>query len=153
MTDGERRTAGETDGEDLQDRIRDAVERFETDPEAGIDALGELYDDHVMFRDPIQTLHGRDAVLEMNRRLVARTRGLRFEVEEAIGSPSAVHMAWTLEMTPAVGPTLRIDGMTRFRIENGKIVEHFDYWDLLGAVMDTVPLAGSVYRMIMARFG
>jgi limonene-1,2-epoxide hydrolase len=151
MGDGQR--GGGPDTDELLERIRSAMERFETDPEGGIDALGELYDDHVMFRDPIQTVHGRDAVLAMNRKLVARARELRFEVEEAIASPTAVHIAWVMHLAPAVGPTLRIEGMTRLRIEQGKIVEHFDYWDLLGAVMDTLPLAGSVYRMAVARLG
>lgn len=135
------------------DAVREAFQRFEHDPDGAIASLGAMYAPHVMFRDPIQTLHGVDAVIAMNRKLVARFPGVAVELGEATASDEAVHLAWTMTLTPRIGPPLRIEGMTRLVYEEGLVVEHRDYWDLLGAFMDTVPLAGSVYRMLVARLG
>ena len=41
----------------LADQLRDLYLAFEHEGDAAIERLGELYDPHVVFRDPLQTLH------------------------------------------------------------------------------------------------
>jgi hypothetical protein len=38
-------------------------------------------------------------------------------------------------------------------LRDGRVALHRDYWDLLGSMMDVVPLAGPVYRAAVALLG
>jgi hypothetical protein len=64
---------------------RDALVEFGRDGERALTLLAELYDRDVLFRDPLQTLRGRDAFLTMNRRVLGRARRLSFDVKDVLG--------------------------------------------------------------------
>jgi len=53
---------------------------------AAIDRVAPYYTEDVVFIDPIQTVRGRDAFLEMNKRLIARSKesGLRGDAEGSL---------------------------------------------------------------------
>jgi ketosteroid isomerase-like protein len=77
------------------DRIR---EIFSTQPfdEAAVDRAVAYYADDVVFVDPIQTLHGRAAFVEMNKRLLGRVRELRFDVDAVTVDAENVFLAWRM---------------------------------------------------------
>jgi hypothetical protein len=50
-------------------------------------------------------------------------------------------------------PAMTIDGVTHCTLRDGRITQHRDYWDLLGATMNAIPLAGTVYRALVAKLG
>ena len=137
----------------LRDALTGALDRFRDDAEGALAALLPLYDEAVRFRDPLQTLEGRDAFAAMNRRLLARSRSIAFDVSSSLVEGDRIALAWRMDIAWKVGPAMSVEGMTHLRVTDGKIVDHRDYWDLLGAVADAVPLAGPVWRAIAARFG
>jgi limonene-1,2-epoxide hydrolase len=122
--------------------------------DAVIDALVPYYADDVVFTDPIQTVRGRDEFVAMNRRLLSRAKHLQFDVRDMAQEGDQVFLTWTMTMQPKpVGPELRIEGVTHCVLRDGKVVIHRDYWDLLGSVMDTIPLAGTVYKAAVRLLG
>lgn len=135
------------------ERIR---EIFSTSPfdEAAVDRVAPYYADDAVFSDPIQTLHGRDAFVEMNKRLLERVRELRFDVRALVADDEHILLVWTMHVamkTPA--KVLSIDGVTHCRLRDGLIVEHRDYWDLVGSIMDATPIAGDIYRWFVSKLG
>jgi steroid Delta-isomerase len=132
----------------LADRIREILLAFERSREEAVDRLTEVYDRDVVFQDPLQTLHGRDAFLAMNRRIVLRSRRLAFDVKEAVGSGSSVFMAWVMDYQPRIGPTIVFEGVTHLRVKGDLVVFHRDYWDLLSSVAESVPLVRRVYASL-----
>ncbi|HRG96721.1 MAG TPA: nuclear transport factor 2 family protein [Polyangiaceae bacterium] len=89
-----------------------------------------LYADDVVFRDPMQSSRGLEAFLEVNRRLARMARTLRFDVTDATGDDELFYLHWTLHLTPRVGPSLKVEGVSRLRARDGRVFEHVDYWDL-----------------------
>ena len=69
----------------VAESLRDALVEFGRDGERALTLLAELYDRDVLFRDPLQTLRGRDAFLTMNRRVLGRARRLSFDVKDVLG--------------------------------------------------------------------
>jgi ketosteroid isomerase-like protein len=121
---------------------------------AAIDRVAPYYADDVVFIDPIQTVRGREEFLEMNKRLIRRAKSLRFDVHTLTGDDASLFATWTMHLAmrgPA--PTMTIDGVTHCTLRDGRITQHRDYWDLLGAAMNTIPLAGPVYRALVAKLG
>ncbi len=122
--------------------------------EASLDAIAPYYDDEVVFTDPIQTVRGREGFLAMNRRLLRRVRSVSFEVREVAQNGDALFAVWTMRFEPRpMGPPIVVEGVTHATLRDGRVWRHTDYWDLLGSMMDTVPLAGAVYRKLVARLG
>lgn len=134
-------------------RIKSIFERFGPELDAALIEAEPMYHPELVFQDPLQTLHGRDAFMEMNRRLMRRFRHIRFDVGELLESDSAIFLSWTMTMTSWLGPTLKVPGVTHIRLADGLIVEHRDYWDILGATMDALPVLGPLYRGVMAQLG
>jgi ketosteroid isomerase-like protein len=115
----------------LRARLADAIVAVDLhDLGPFLDEVRALYADDVLFRDPMQTSRGLEAFLEVNRRLARMSRALRFDVTDATGDDALFYLHWTLHLTPRVGPTLKVQGVSRLRARDGRIFEHVDYWDL-----------------------
>lgn len=129
----------------LQDLVRDG--------QAAIDRLLTVYADDVHFQDPLQTFDGKPAFAAMNRRLLEAARELSFDVTSSAAAGDQLFLTWRMRMATRLGLTLNVDGATHIRLAGGRIVEHRDYWDLLGAVMDSLPIVAPVYRTLIAKLG
>jgi steroid delta-isomerase-like uncharacterized protein len=89
---------------------------------------------------PKDLLRGLGVFREMYRKLLGTFPDIRFTVEEAIGEGDVAAVRWTARMThtgddlgfPATQKTLEITGMTFARFKDGKTVEAWDNWDMLG---------------------
>ena len=132
----------------LARRVVELLESFGPDilPE-----LEPLYHPDVIFTDPLQTLTGRDAFMAMNRKLIARARVCRFDVETWAVRGNDVFLAWLMTYAPRRGPELGFEGTSLLTVRDGLVVLHRDYWDLAGNLLDAVPGVGPLYRKLVAR--
>mgnify|MGYP005855782839 CR=1 FL=1 len=94
--------------------------------EATLPELLEVYDEQVVFRDPMQELHGRDAFREMNLSLATKARELSFDVRETATTGDAAFLRWTMRFVPRLGPELHVEGVSFLRVPAGRVVEHVD---------------------------
>jgi limonene-1,2-epoxide hydrolase len=134
--------------QELAERLRDVLHAFASTRQHAVERLAPFYDPEVVFRDPLQTLHGREAFLAMNRRIVARASHLSFDVREALGSGESLFLAWSMDYRPRGGPAIVFEGATHARVRAGLIVEHRDYWDLLSSVALSLPILRRVYASL-----
>jgi hypothetical protein len=51
------------------------------------------------------------------------------------------------------GPEIHIDGVTHCTLRDGKVVVHRDHWDLVGSLMGTIPVVGSIYKAMVRLLG
>jgi hypothetical protein len=132
----------------LAERLRDILVSFERDADGAVTRLAELYDPDLVFRDPLQTLAGREAFLAMNRRVTARARRLQFDVTDTVGGVDSLFLSWRMTYEPHRGPTLVFEGATRACVQGGVIVEQRDYWDLLSSVAQSLPVVRDLYSAL-----
>lgn len=140
-------------GQLLAERLRDIFVSFDRDGDGAITRLSSLYDADVVFRDPLQTLIGKDAFLEMNRRILGRSRRLAFDVTDAVGGKDSLFLAWTMTYEPKKGRTIVFQGSTHARVRDGMITEQRDYWDLLSSVAQSFPVARNLYAALAPHLG
>ena len=133
----------------LPERVAQLLSRLVPGAPAVFDELRALYDDAVVFRDPIQEVHGLAAFLDVNRRMLARMRALSWQIHAAIGDESYAVIEWTMRGTPKRGPALSVDGVTRIRARGGKVVDHRDYWDLSEMFASTMSFGERVRRVLL----
>jgi ketosteroid isomerase-like protein len=137
----------------LAEALRDVYLSFEREGDAAIARLAKLYDEDVVFRDPLQTLRGRAAFVAMNRRILARARRCSFEVANVAAAKGSIFLAWTMLYEPRRGPTIVFEGATHARTRGGLIVEQRDYWDLLSSVAQSLPVVRDVYASLAPHLG
>ena len=132
----------------VADALRDVLLDLGRAGTKGVTRLAQFYDEAVVFRDPVQTLQGRGAFLEMNRRLIARARHFSLDVTEAVGKNGTIFLVWTMVYERRALPRVTVEGMTRARLRGGLVVEQRDYWDLLSTAAASIPLVGWVYAAL-----
>ncbi len=121
----------------------------------GVDVsiVRKYYHPDVRFQDAIQVVEGRDAVIEMLLRFPQRCKDLRCIVHRVMQEGDVIFVEWTTEMEiNSRIPTLADDGCTRLLLnEDGLVIDHRDYFDLWGDMIDTFPRVSTVYRKLVGK--
>jgi ketosteroid isomerase-like protein len=138
---------------EVRAKLIDNMDAFNREGTAAVERIPSLYADDIVFQDPIQTVKGLGPFMETNRRMMARARALDVEIVDAFESGEQIFIGWKMRYVPKVGPAIAIDGCSHCRVRDGRIVYHRDYWDLLGSVMDALPIVAPVYKMLVKQLG
>ncbi len=127
--------------------------RGKSDSGEGVDVsiVREHYHPDVVFRDAIQRVQGRDAVIEMLLRFPQRCKELRCIVHRVAQEGNVIFVEWTTEMKIRDRiPELADDGVSRLVLdEDGMVIDHRDYFDLWGDMIDSFPRVSRVYRSLV----
>jgi SnoaL-like domain len=136
-------------------RIIDALESINDRGTGVVELLAEVYAEEVVFQDSVHLIHGKRAFLEMSRSFASRSRSFRYTVDRQSAAELGDNLffPWVWEFTGRIGPTVRVEGATNIRIRDKLVVAHRDYYDVLGSMLDPVPVAASAYRALMRMLG
>jgi len=88
--------------------------------------------------------------------MFAATDAPRFEILEQAASGSTGFVRWRFRFAPRgrLTAALEIEGVSRVLFaDDGRVVEHVDYWDPVEGLYDRVPLLGGALRAIRKRLG
>jgi limonene-1,2-epoxide hydrolase len=109
------------------------------------------YHPDVRFQDAIQVVQGKDALIEMMLRFPKRVAELSCTVHEAAQNNDVIFVEWTMDMRARKRlPVMTNHGTSKLRLdENGLVIEHRDYFDLWGDMLDAFPRVSKVYRSIV----
>ena len=118
--------------------VRRLMERAYTNPEVH----DELVADDYVGRFPSNpTLHGPEGLKTFNAQATTAFPDVRVTIEDLLAQGDEVVVRWTLRGThdgelrggiPATGRRVEVSGITISRIRNGKLVENWGNYDLLG---------------------
>ena len=140
-------------GFDLE-KARQLFQDMDPDAEPDFSLIETYYHPQVRFRDPIQALEGRDAFIEMSKRLARRCSELRAHVNDATQTGNVIMLQWTMEMKLGPTPLTRIEGCTKLTIDDqGLVTAHRDYFDLWGDSLGSAPGIGKLYRWFVRLMG
>ncbi len=127
--------------------------RGKTPSEEGVDVsiIRDHYHPDVRFQDAIQVVHGKDAVIEMMLRFPKRVAELSCTVHQAVQKDDIIFVEWSMDMRARKSlPVMTNHGATKLRVdENGLVIEHRDYFDLWGDMLDAFSRVSKVYRAIV----
>lgn len=136
----------------LPNALRDALMVLTPDRPESIEGLRALYANDVVFRDPIQEVRGLKEFIDMNQRLMRRMKSLTWDITLATGDDSVALLEWKMRGVAMFGAKVHVDGMTRVRAVNGKIVDHRDYWDFGELLMSPIPWGQKVLSAFRSLF-
>ncbi|TDQ77561.1 SnoaL-like protein [Dongia mobilis] len=124
-------------------------------PDRDLDRLDGLTTESIVFRDPIQEVHGRDglkALFADSHHSVADS-DVRIDGIAWVDQRRAFvkwHYAGTIRRLSL--PNWSVTGMSDIRFdERGLIVKHEDHWDLASGLFEHFPLIGGLFRRLRMR--
>ncbi len=133
--------------------LQSAVSLLTGAPEQGLAALKELYAEELRYENPIQRVQGRADFLKLMGHMATRWAPFSMRIDDGVESSDRIFGRFQLSFQPGfLGRVLEIEGLTRCVVEDGRIVEQHDYYDVVSSALDAVPLAGPVFRKIIAQF-
>ena len=105
------------------------------------DALEEVYAADLVWHEPDQEVHGLEEAKQFYSTYLSAFPDLSFTVEDVLADGEKVVTRWTgrgthqgeiEEFGPPTGNQIEIKGITIHRLEDGKIVEEWERYDILG---------------------
>ncbi len=107
------------------------------------------YADGIRFKDSVQELRGKRRFAAMTERLAKRAKKLRFIIHHAALEGDLVFIEWEMVISYRRFPESSVYGSSRLLLQDGKIAEQRDYYDLWGDIFDNIPFFAALYRSLM----
>jgi len=122
-------------------------------PEAARKNAASLYSGDAYFNDGFVELTGSAAIADYFHRSAEATEAIEVEIEQITPTEDGVYLRWIMTYTIHYrSMTIVAPGISHLRFTpEGQISYHRDYWDGSGALMEVVPLGGSLMRAIKRR--
>ena len=111
-----------------------------------------LYAPEVHFADPTQEHEGIEAYLKAQEGLLQRCDDVFLTPGAMAIDADSAFVEWTMGLK-IKGIEFIYPGVSRLRFnDQGRIVDHRDYFDFVGPTFGPVPLVGSFVRWLYGRF-
>lgn len=111
-----------------------------------------LYAENVHFQDPTQTKDGLTAFLEAQEGLVRRCDDVYLVPGAMAIEGDSAFIEWEMGLK-IKGIEFIYPGVTRLKLnQEGKIIDHRDYFDFVGPTFQPVPVVGGFVRWLYGRF-
>lgn len=126
---------------------------YNTFSAAWLDRLPELYAPGFVFRDAFHQIDGDFAALRAYfARILSALHETRFIVEDVATGTDGVYVRWRWEWRRKEKDELHVvPGVTHLRIADDLITYHQDLFDAASGFYETLPVVGSVLRVIKKR--
>jgi len=112
----------------------------------------EAYSEDVVFEDPTQKKKGLKAYLDAQEGLLRRCDDVLLKPLAIACDGNTAFVEWEMGLK-IKGIEFMYPGATRLLLnDDGKIVDHRDYFDFVGPTFEPVPVIGSFVRWLYKRF-
>jgi ketosteroid isomerase-like protein len=117
---------------------------------ASLGEVDQLYHEGALFRDPFNDVQGQPAIKAIFRHMFNTTENPRFEVTDRQTDGNIAWLRWIFECRMR-GRQISIEGASRVVFgEDGRVVEHRDYWDSTDLFLQ-LPLLGTMVNVLKQR--
>lgn len=117
--------------------------------------IHELYDDQVVFADPIHKISGVSALVQYFSHIGQGLNYCQFEFFDTCAVDDCAWLKWRMAFShPRLGSGKRIEvlGATELR-RTDKIYSHTDFYDMGAMVYEHVPVLGFAAKKLKQRLG
>lgn len=104
----------------------------------------EIFASDVVFEDPFQCVCSVDKIITVFRHMYTTLNHPKFIIKESMSHEKSGYIRWEF-----IYDTNRFEGVSHVVFnDEGLVVSHRDFWDAASNVYETIPLLGSLLRLI-----
>lgn len=133
--------------------VDDFIQLYQALNKDNLHLLGRVYDDKIIFADPMHQIIGLPALTQYFAKLYKNIQHIQFDIKEVQQNNSQASLFWQMQYShPKLnkGGTIFVDGMSQLRF-NEKIFFHRDYFDLGQMLYEHLPCMGGLIRLLKDR--
>ncbi|WP_404362500.1 nuclear transport factor 2 family protein [Marinobacter sp.] len=137
-----------TDVQSTVDRFRDLFNQMSRVEQRD---LGTVYGADIEFTDPFTSVRGLPDLREYFSGAYANVIQCHFEFGDTLIDDQDVCLSWVMKLRHRRirrGQEIRVDGISRLRIGNDRVILHRDYFDAGQLLYENLPLLGGAVRWI-----
>lgn len=138
-------------GSNSSETLREYLSFFETLQPASLTEVDRYFASDVHFKDPFNDVVGHDALRKIFNHMFTTTESPKFSIDGWMCDGRMASIRWRFSCGLQ---ELAIDfpGMSFVRFnDQGKVVEHIDYWDPAEGIYEKIPLLGGLMRYLRRR--
>ena len=132
------------------------VDYFEHITPAGVETMGDYYDESAYFRDPFNEVHTLAEIQAIFRKMYQQVDEPHFKILARYISDNAVTLTWdfSFRMKLPASQEKQIHGLTLLHFNDaGKVIYHRDYWDAAQELYEQIPAIGVVFKLMRKMIG
>jgi steroid Delta-isomerase len=138
------------------DDSRAALERlipwFESLTPQSLQRLGDFYAADARFKDPFNEVRGLPAITHIFEHMFVSLHGPRFVVTQQLVDGAQAFLVWEFRFRFKRGDTTTeqvIRGGSHLTLDDdGRVIDHRDYWDAAEELYEKLPLLGTLMRFL-----
>ena len=116
-----------------------------------IDKLAGIYHQNVRFVDPVGEHNGLEQVEHYFTHLLNSTQSCEFAVTSLLSEDRMALARWQMKMrhpTIGKGKEVVLDGVSELIIEDGRIKQQTDFYDMGTMIYEHLPVLGALVRFV-----
>lgn len=112
--------------------------------------LADFFDQQAHFKDPFNDVIGIDSISRVFDDMFERTQSPKFTVIEwMVNDDGVAYLRWTFSFTAPMLGSQQFEGISRVVFnDQGKVIEHVDYWNPAEEIYEKIPLLGSLMKVL-----
>ncbi|MBS3803229.1 MAG: nuclear transport factor 2 family protein [Oleiphilaceae bacterium] len=134
--------------EGVVDRFRELFNQMSS---RNLGDLDLVYGKTIEFTDPFTSVKGLDALREYFEGAYSNVIECRFEFGDTVIDDDNACLTWVMNLRHKRirrGELIQVDGISRLRLENGRVILHRDYFDAGQLLYENLPVLGSAVRWL-----
>ena len=140
----------------------EALQRYihfyeELTPERLAAEASEIFSPEIHFKDPFNDIHGTGVVIELFERMFTQCATAHFSVLDWSERDHNAFLLWRLDYRLRrwqPSKDREIIGTSRVLFaDDGRAIEHIDYWDAAHHIYEHIPVLGAILRRLKHRLG
>jgi hypothetical protein len=119
-----------------------------------IDSLNEIdqyYHNDVFFKDPFNEFQSRETVKEIFKVMFEKLGNPRFIILDKIRQEDQVFVTWDF-LFLINEKEYSIHGSSHFKLKEGRVSYHRDYWDVGEEMLEKIPVIRTLYLFLKKKF-
>jgi len=107
----------------------------------------EIFAPEAVFEDPFQRVCTIEEIITVFRHMYATLSHPRFIIKESMSHEQSSYIRWEF-----IYDNSRFEGVSHVVFNNdGLVISHHDFWDAASNIYETIPILGSLLRLIKMR--
>lgn len=140
----------------LHDASQAYIEFFATINPDHLQQLTDYFTEKARFKDPFNDVTGIVAIQKIFQHMFTHTQQSRFVIHHAALDKQILLLQWDYHFQTLKGKPWTFSGMSRVTFatqgtEQGKVIEHIDYWDPVENIYQKIPLLNRLMHYLTRR--
>ncbi|MDK1287887.1 nuclear transport factor 2 family protein [Pseudoalteromonas sp. B95] len=139
---------------EMEQHLNNFVDIYNQLSDKNLNLLKNIYDDSVVFSDPLHKVEGIEALTKYFENLYANVSSISFDIKEHYVVDNKGFLYWEMHFSHSKlnnKKNIIVAGHSHLTFKGSKVINHRDYFDVGALLYRNIPVLGSVIKTLEKR--